>query len=68
MAQMQSAAPARKVLAGGVAGAITTIIVWAVQAAHGPQITGEVSAAITTVLSFIVAYLVPPAASDQVQP
>jgi len=42
--------------------------VWAVQAAHGPQITGEVSAAITTVLSFIVAYLVPPAASDQVQP
>lgn len=66
MARMQSAAPSRKVIVGTVAGAVTTIVVWVVDATAGVKIPGEVSAAITTVLTFIVSYMVPPSADDQV--
>jgi hypothetical protein len=66
MASMASAAPARKVWVGGLAGATTAILVYVVHAVGGPEIPGEISAAITTVLTFVASYLVPPAESDQV--
>ena len=66
MASMQSAKPARKVWVGGLAGAVAAIIVWVVRAVGGPDIPGEISAAITTVLTFLVSYLVPPSSDDQV--
>lgn len=61
--------PTRKVIAGGIAGALTTIGVFVLNTYVLPldkPITAEISAAITTVLSFVIAYFVPPAASDQV--
>jgi len=63
--------PTRKVLAGGLAGAISTILVFAlnsyVLAPKGSQlITGEVAAALTTVLSFLVSYFVPPSSDESV--
>ena len=66
MASMQSAKPARKVWVGGIAGAVTAIVVYVIRAAGGPSIPGEISAAITTVLTFVASYLVPPAEADQV--
>jgi len=63
---MQSAIPARKVLVGGLAGAITAILVWVLRVAHVTEVPGEISAAISTVLTFIVSYLVPPSPNDQV--
>jgi hypothetical protein len=66
MASMQSAKPARKVWVAALAGAVTAIVVWVVRVAHGPEIPGEISAAITTVLSFVTSYLIPPSADDQV--
>jgi len=56
--------PVRKVWAGGVTGAFVTLIVLILNAyvpmfVHKP-ISGEISAAATTVLTFVVGYLVPP--------
>lgn len=66
MASMQSALPARKVWFGAAAGSITVFLVWLVKTVGGPTIPGEVSASITTVLTFLASYLVPPATDDQV--
>jgi hypothetical protein len=64
MPRMQTLVPSQKVTVGVLAGSITTIVIWALKSVV--VIPGEVAAAITTVLSFVVSYLVPPAARDQV--
>jgi len=69
MAQMASAKPARKVAAGGLAGALSVLIIWILDTFVLPtdkQITGEVAAALTTVFTFIVSYLIPPSPDDKV--
>jgi hypothetical protein len=66
MASMQSEKPARKVWVGGLAGATIAIVVGLVRMIGGPSIPGEISAAITTVLTFLASYLVPPASDDQI--
>lgn len=57
-----TAAPTRKVTAGGVAGAVATIIV-AVAAGLGVDIDGVTAAAIATILQFAGAYVVRDSAS-----
>ena len=64
--QSPSAAPTRKVTAGGLAGALTVILIWVLSAGFKVNIPPEVASAITVVFSFIVSYFVPPAASDVV--
>jgi len=70
--KQQDALPTRKVTVAGVAGALTTIIVWVVNTwvivDPTKVITGEIGAAIATVLSFGIGYLVPPSKSDQIVP
>lgn len=69
MALVQSsAAPTRKVAFGGVAAAITTITVYVLNnfVLKSHPITGEVAGAFTTLLSFAIAYIVPPTAADDV--
>jgi|GEM_PF-6747683 len=61
-----SAFPVRKVAAGGVAGAVTAIIVWILSAAFKIDIPPEIASAITVILSFAAGYLIPPAANDVV--
>ncbi len=68
--KQQDNVPTRKVIAGGMAGAITAIAVYVLNNYYLPEakpIPGDIGAAITTVLSFIISYFVPPAASDQVK-
>lgn len=48
--------PQPKVLAGGVAGALTVLLVYGLKAFAGIDLPAEVSAAVTTVLSFTAAY------------
>ena len=67
MARMRSATPAQKVTAGAVAGAVTTIVIWVLKAYAHIEVPGEIAAAITTVLTFVVAYVVPPSPNDQVE-
>ena len=70
MARMQTAQPARKVIGGTLAGALTTVVVWGVDASGMMQepIPAPVATALTTILAFLVGYYLPPSATDQVLP
>lgn len=48
-----------KVAAGGVAGAVTIILVWILNTGAGVDVPPEVASAITTVLSFAAGYMMP---------
>ena len=63
-----SAAPVRKVAAGGLAGALAVILVFVLNTyvlPAGKPITGDIAASLTTILTFIVSYMVPSAAIDR---
>ena len=51
--------PQRKVLAGGIAGAVSSLTVWALQIFAGIDVPAEQAVAITTIITFIVQYSVP---------
>lgn len=55
--------PTNKVIAGVLAGAVTTIGAWAARAFGGVEIPAEVQGAITVVVTAVVQYLVPDAAA-----
>src|SRR6059058_3471015 len=59
-----STVPVRKVTAGGAAGAVTVILVFVINTYVSPAkpLSPEIASAITTVLSFVAAYLVPSSA------
>ncbi len=65
-----SAVPTTKVISGGVAGAISVVIVWALNSFKvlpgGTQIPGEIASALTTIISFAVSYFVPPSERDHI--
>jgi len=56
--------PTRKVGAGALAGALSVVLVWALNSflftnPNGAKITGEIASALTTILTFLVGYFVP---------
>lgn len=55
--------PYKKVSAGSLAGALSILVVWLLNSyvLQGDPITGEVASAMTTILTFLVAYMVPEA-------
>jgi hypothetical protein len=63
-----SAAPVRKVAAGAIGGAITTIVVWVIRLI-APQVVipAEVAAALTTLIVFAVSYFTPPGAGEVIE-
>jgi hypothetical protein len=63
-----SAAPIRKVAVGAVASAIAVLVIWALTVFAKIAIPPEVAGAIAVIVYAIVAYIVPPAEQDQVQP
>ena len=70
--KQQSAAPTSKVFYGGVAGAVSVVVVWVLNAFKilpgGTQIPGEIASALTTIFTFLVSYIVPPSTNDTVVP
>lgn len=67
--KMKAAAPVRKVTAGALGGALVTVLVWYLNTfvlEPDKQITGEVAAALTTIVTFLVGYFVPPSAKDEI--
>ena len=62
-----SYAPTRKVGAGALAGALSIILVWALNSfaftdPNGMKITGEIASALTTIMTFVTGYFVPESA------
>jgi flagellar biosynthesis protein FliR len=66
MAQMQSLKPARKVSVGAAVGALVTLVVWVIEAAGHTTVPAYVAVALSTLLTFIISYLVPPSDGDQI--
>ncbi len=64
MPNLSSAQPIRKVVTGALAGAISTIAVWVLDAAWQIKVPGDVTAAITTVLTFATSYFTPSTADE----
>jgi putative flippase GtrA len=52
-----SIAPTTKVAAGGIAGALTVVVVWILGLLHVP-VPPEVASALTVIISFITSYFV----------
>ncbi len=65
MPRMQTLMPTRKVTGGALAGAVTTILI-AVLSRSDISISNEVAVAITTLVTFLASYFIPPAERDQV--
>jgi len=51
--------PNRKVVVGGLAGAVTSILMWVTPSVIDVEIPPEIAASITTVIFAVVSYLVP---------
>jgi putative flippase GtrA len=49
--------PQPKVIAGGIAGSITVVLLWVLRQYAGVEVPQEVAAAVTTIFGFAAAYL-----------
>lgn len=59
-------APVRKIASVGIAGALATLLVWALSTFVHLDISANVATALVAVVLFAVGYMVPAAASDVV--
>ena len=64
--RMATATPTRKVQAGGLAAAVTIILVWSLRQFAGVEVPTEVGMATQAVIAGLASYFVPPAAQDRV--
>lgn len=62
--RMPSGAPTQKVAAGGIGGAVSVIVIAALQHFAKLTIDPTLASAITIVVSFLVSYIVPPSIND----
>ena len=68
--KMKTGAPTRKVYLGALGGVVATILVFILNTyvlSTNRLLTPEISAAIATVVYFVVAFLVHPNANDQIE-
>ena len=68
MSNLKSARPIRKVTAGSLAGAVIVLVTWILDTAWHVKVPSEVTAAITTLVTFGTSYLTPSAPDDLVAP
>jgi hypothetical protein len=61
---MNPSTPQRKIVAGGFAGAVSTIAVWALEQGTGISVPAEIALAINTVFVFGVQYFIPNGATS----
>ena len=60
----RSAAPVRKVVAGTIGGAVASLVLWLLSQYANFNPPPEVAGAITTIIAFLVGYIVPPSPND----
>lgn len=56
--------PETKVTVAALAGAVVSVVVWVVGLTTSVEVPAEAAAALVTVVSFVLAYLVPNAAEE----
>jgi putative flippase GtrA len=56
--------PRRKVIAGGLGGSLVIVFVWLLKMFAKTEIPAEVSAALTTIVSFVISYITPPDSNE----
>ncbi len=66
MAQMASAKPIRKISYGALVGAVVTLVVWLIETLGKVTVPAYIAVALSTILTFVIAYLIPPSDADQV--
>jgi hypothetical protein len=69
MSRQKSALPTQKVAVGAVMGAVVSIAVYLYNNSRTDpkdKIPAEIATAISTVLTFVVSYLIPPSANDDI--
>jgi hypothetical protein len=64
MPNLKSARPIRKVTTGSVAGAIVTLVIWLLGTVWDVKVPSEITAALTTLVSFGISYLTPSRPDD----
>ena len=50
--------PNKKVNAGALAGALSIVLIWAINQYSGTALPGEVASGVTTIVTFITSYVV----------
>jgi hypothetical protein len=66
MASTETGAPTTKVMSGTVGAAVATLAIWGLKKAGAPVDDQGISVALTTVITFIFGYYMPPAGRDKV--
>jgi hypothetical protein len=69
--KQKSSTPTRKVGVGGLVGAVITVAVFiwnSNQTTPDRKIPADIATALTTVLTFVAAYLVSPSSADDIEP
>lgn len=63
-------APVRKVTAGALSGAVVTLVIWMLNTYVSPfdkkPIPAEITGTMTTIVSFLISYAVPPARNETI--
>jgi hypothetical protein len=57
--------PRAKIVAVGLAGAVTTIVMWGIENYSGAQVPADVAAAFTAVVGTVIGYLTPETQKEQ---
>ena len=68
MASQETGAPTTKVMGGTIGAAVSTLIIWGLSSAGHLTIDESVKVALTTVITFVCGYMIPPASGDKVVP
>ena len=66
MAQMATAKPIRKISYGALVGAVVTLVVWLIETLGKITVPAYIAVALSTILTFVISYLIPPSDADQV--
>ena len=66
MSRQKRLVPTRTVSTAALASAVVLVIVWLVESVGDTQIPAAVVVALTTIVTFLAGYFMPPSADDQV--
>ena len=67
MASQETGAPTTKVMGGTIGAAVSTLVIWGLSAAGHLAIDESVKVALTTVITFVCGYMIPPNPGDKIR-